>query len=141
MPVVVGYRQPAIVLPAYLVDTLDSADIEQVLLHELAHVDRYDDWALLLQRTAESLFAFHPLVQFVGRQINLHREIACDDRVLSSLQLAYPPSQAFVQAGSTAADRKPGAAASAQADPKADSIDSLTITSGHATEFLPLELW
>ncbi len=86
VPVVVGYRQPAILVPAYLMETLSSADIEQVLLHELAHVERYDDWALLMQRTVESIFAFHPLVQFVGLQIDLHREIACDDRALSSLQ-------------------------------------------------------
>lgn len=212
MPVVVGYRQPAILLPAYLVETLDSADIEQVLLHELAHVDRYDDWALLVQRTVESLFALHPLVQFVGRQINLHREIACDDRALLSFQpkayasclakvaeltrnqgamgfspsflerkgqlsqrlesmldrtrehmpdlsaryllsfasgavlfcllslkapalVAYPASQPFVQAASTDAKQSSGTAASAQIGSKADSIDSLTITSGDAKSY------
>ena len=85
MPFVVGYLQPTILFPRYLVETLHPGDIRKILLHEMAHVERFDDWGLLIQRSLEAFYAFHPLVRYVARQIDLQREMACDDRVLASL--------------------------------------------------------
>jgi hypothetical protein len=51
-------------------------------LHEAAHIGRYDDYALIFQRILEALFAFHPVVAWIARRIDLEREMACDDVVV-----------------------------------------------------------
>jgi beta-lactamase regulating signal transducer with metallopeptidase domain len=91
IPVAVGPRDPAILIPCRVMHALDSCEIDdsaldQIGLHEAAHIARYDDYALLLQRTIEALFALHPVVRWITRQIDLEREIACDDFVIQATQ-------------------------------------------------------
>jgi RND family efflux transporter MFP subunit len=79
VPVVVGWRRPAIVLPETLVESASAATIDAVLLHELAHVRRGDyAWNVLL-RLVQALYWPHPLVWLIGRLIAGVREQACDD--------------------------------------------------------------
>jgi beta-lactamase regulating signal transducer with metallopeptidase domain len=81
-PMAVGFLRPAILLPARFFDQLTPDQIEQIVLHESAHLARRDDYALVLQRAIEAAFALHPAVRFIARQLDLEREIACDDRVV-----------------------------------------------------------
>jgi beta-lactamase regulating signal transducer with metallopeptidase domain len=83
-PVVTGYARPTVLLPVRVVDRLVSDELDQILSHELAHVRRYDDWAIALQRCVEAVLVLHPLVRFIAKRIELEREIACDDWVLST---------------------------------------------------------
>jgi beta-lactamase regulating signal transducer with metallopeptidase domain len=85
-PGVIGYSRPCILLPRPLIERLEPAEIEQVLSHELAHVSRYDDWIIVIQRLIEALFIFHPLVYFIARRIDLDREMACDDHAIALSQ-------------------------------------------------------
>jgi BlaR1 peptidase M56 len=85
-PAVAGYCRPAVLLPSSVVDLLSGDELDQILLHELAHVRRYDDWAITVQRCVEALLVLHPLVPLVAKKIELEREIACDDWVLSIRQ-------------------------------------------------------
>lgn len=62
---------------------MDEEALDQIGLHEAAHLARRDDYSLVLQRLIEALFALHPVVRWIGRQIELEREIACDDFVLA----------------------------------------------------------
>ena len=78
--IVLGFVHPIILLPAD--DSPDPQALEQVIGHELAHIQRRDDWANLLQRTMEALFFFNPAVRWTSRKLALEREIACDDCVL-----------------------------------------------------------
>lgn len=78
-PMAVGFFRPAILMPNRLAGQLTISEFDQVLLHELAHVERRDDWTNLFQRIVEALLFFHPAVWCVGRRLNLEREIACDD--------------------------------------------------------------
>ena len=89
VPVAVGFRLPTILLPAQVVETEEIADIDQIAMHEYAHLDRYDDWTNLLQRCIERLFWFNPVIAFVGRRISLEREIACDDWVVAQTGRAH----------------------------------------------------
>lgn len=82
-PAAAGFRSPAILLPAQLVETLDRQSLDQIALHEYAHLRRYDDWTNLAQRCIERAFWFNPVVSYVGRNIDLEREIACDDWAVS----------------------------------------------------------
>jgi uncharacterized protein (TIGR03435 family) len=63
---------------------LDENALDQIGLHEAAHLARRDDYALAVQRILEALFAPHPVVRWIARRIDLEREIACDDFVLAA---------------------------------------------------------
>ncbi len=82
-PLAIGFRPPAILLPTRLAEA-SPADLESMLRHELAHVQRRDDWSNLLQRLIEALLAFHPAVWWLSHRLTLDREIACDDHVLAA---------------------------------------------------------
>jgi beta-lactamase regulating signal transducer with metallopeptidase domain len=87
-PMVLGLTHPAIVIPKALLERLPQTDFDHVVLHELAHLGRYDDWTNLLQRLIEALFPVQPAVFWIGRQMGLEREAACDDRVIASASAA-----------------------------------------------------
>jgi len=84
IPIAVGPRHPSILIPARLLNTLDDDDLGQIVLHEAAHLARRDDYALLVERLIEALFAFHPVVRWITRQLDLEREVACDDFVVEA---------------------------------------------------------
>ena len=81
--VAVGFFRPMILLPNTMLDTLTAEELEQVLVHEAAHIQRYDDLAMFLQRIVMALFFFHPGVYLAARLMDRDREFACDDWVLA----------------------------------------------------------
>jgi len=81
VPTALGLIRPAIVIPAGL--SLSSAEMNQVLLHELAHLRRWDDWTNAFQKCVKALLFFHPAVWWMESRISLEREMACDDAVLA----------------------------------------------------------
>ncbi len=84
VPVAAGLRNPVILIPEALLSELSAAELDQVLLHELAHVRRRDDWTNLFEKIAGAVFFFNPAVLWIARRLDLEREIACDDRVVSA---------------------------------------------------------
>ncbi|HUZ47274.1 MAG TPA: M56 family metallopeptidase [Terriglobia bacterium] len=82
-PAAVGYLRPAVVVPPGLLDRLEEAERQDVLLHELAHLARYDDWLNLATRAIGALLVLHPLAPFVLGRIEREREMACDDFVVA----------------------------------------------------------
>lgn len=82
VPIAVGIFDSMILLPTTLVESLNAEEIDQITLHELAHLLRNDDWTNGLQRLATALLFFNPAVWFVSRHLDLEREVACDDYVL-----------------------------------------------------------
>jgi uncharacterized protein YjbI with pentapeptide repeats/beta-lactamase regulating signal transducer with metallopeptidase domain len=90
VPVAVGLFDAMILIPRALMERLSEAEVDQISLHELAHLRRADDWTNGLQRIAIALFAWNPAVQFIGQQLDLEREVACDDWVLTLTGLVRP---------------------------------------------------
>ncbi len=82
MPMVIGLFNPVILIPDNLMDELTEEQLKHVILHELAHIRRWDDWTNLIQRIIEAFYFWNPMVLFIRRQMNLEREIACDDWVI-----------------------------------------------------------
>ncbi|HEY7547203.1 MAG TPA: M56 family metallopeptidase, partial [Blastocatellia bacterium] len=82
-PVAAGFAKPTILVPESLVDELTESEFDSVVLHELAHIRRMDDWLNLAQKIIEAVLFFNPSVWWIGRQLSLEREIACDDCVVS----------------------------------------------------------
>jgi hypothetical protein len=62
---------------------LSNADLDRVVTHEHAHVQRHDDVGRVLLVAIQAVFGLHPAVWWIGRAIDLEREIACDDWVLA----------------------------------------------------------
>jgi beta-lactamase regulating signal transducer with metallopeptidase domain len=83
VPTAIGFMRPAIVIPAGLLAQLSAAEMNQVLLHELAHLRRWDDWTNVVQKFVKALLFFHPAVWWMEMRISLEREMACDDAVLA----------------------------------------------------------
>ena len=81
-PVLLGYLRPAILLPLGCLTGLSVAQVEWILLHELAHVARRDYVVNLLQSLVEGLLFYHPAVWWVSRVVRAERENCCDDRVV-----------------------------------------------------------
>ena len=83
MPMAIGTRRPAIVLPA-VADTWPEDQRRTVLLHELAHVARYDCLTQSLAAIACAIYWVHPGIWWIARRLRIERELACDDRVLAA---------------------------------------------------------
>ncbi|MFN2528302.1 MAG: pentapeptide repeat-containing protein [Candidatus Baltobacteraceae bacterium] len=83
VPVAVGLFDSMILLPQHLLEELSAGELDRISLHELAHLHRGDDWTNSVQRFAQTLLFFNPAIRFVGSQLDLEREVACDDWVLS----------------------------------------------------------
>ncbi|MBS1787443.1 MAG: HEAT repeat domain-containing protein [Acidobacteria bacterium] len=79
VPMTVGALKPVIVLPPHLAGELSDSEFDSVAAHELAHIRRWDYSTNLLQRFAQAFLFFHPAVWFIGDQLMIERELACDD--------------------------------------------------------------
>lgn len=84
VPSIMGIQRPVILLPASLATGLGPDELQAIVIHELAHLRRYDPLVHLFQRIAESLLFFHPFVWFISRRVSIEREICCDDAVVAS---------------------------------------------------------
>ncbi len=83
VPTAIGLMKPAIVFPRWVLQELSASELNQIFLHELAHLRRWDDWTNLAQHLVRAVFFFHPAVWWIENQVALEREIACDDAVLA----------------------------------------------------------
>jgi beta-lactamase regulating signal transducer with metallopeptidase domain len=83
-PSVIGFFHPAVVLPRSLWSELAPGDRKQVILHELAHLERGDDWTNLLQKLLRALSPLNPALFWAERHLCREREQACDDAVLDA---------------------------------------------------------
>lgn len=81
-PSVLGFFRPRILVPPALLEALSLDELKHVLLHEMEHLHRRDDWSNLLQKVALALFPLNPALLWVERRLCAERELACDDRVL-----------------------------------------------------------
>lgn len=79
IPVVVGFLKPVILVPVGILAGLPAAEVEAVLLHELAHIRRRDYLVNCIQRVAEMFFFFNPAVLWVSSLLRIERENCCDD--------------------------------------------------------------
>ena len=84
VPAVLGCFRPIVAFPAWALAELPVDQLRAVLLHELAHLRRYDDWTNLAQKLLKALLFFHPAVWFIESRLTLEREMACDDAVLAT---------------------------------------------------------
>ncbi|MBA7699721.1 hypothetical protein ES703_108420 [subsurface metagenome] len=87
VPAVIGVLHPRIFLPRTIAEEWSVEDIEPVLLHELAHIKRYDHIVNFLQVIIQVVYFFHPIVWLANRRIRKLREQLSDDLALYRLGL------------------------------------------------------
>ena len=81
-PGVIGFFRPCILIPGWLYPQLTMPELEQIVLHELEHLRRGDDWLNLFQKLSLVLFPLNPVLIGIERLLCRERELACDDGVL-----------------------------------------------------------
>jgi beta-lactamase regulating signal transducer with metallopeptidase domain len=85
-PSVIGFISPRILIPVALLEKLSPSQLEQIILHEMEHLRRGDDWVNLLQKVSLVLFPLNPVLHWIEKRLCIERELACDESVLSFTQ-------------------------------------------------------
>ena len=61
---------------------LDSAVGQQILKHEMVHIQQKHSWDKLLIQTVKSVFWFNPVFYFINKEINLIHEYLADNKAV-----------------------------------------------------------
>ena len=77
-----GIWRPTVLFPEEAACRLSDEELEAVMLHELLHVERKDNLAVILQKGMMALLWFYPLAWLIDRKLFEERERACDEEVL-----------------------------------------------------------
>jgi bla regulator protein BlaR1 len=78
-------RRTCLVFPERLAGRLTEPQIDALLLHELAHYCRGDQWVRLLELFARLAYWWNPLVAWACQEIELVEEQCCDAFVVERL--------------------------------------------------------
>ncbi|HZJ00605.1 MAG TPA: M56 family metallopeptidase, partial [Gemmatimonadaceae bacterium] len=81
VPVTWGVVYPAVLLPP---DSIEWPEERRrfVLVHEMAHVKRFDALTQLIAQLTIAIFWFDPLIWLAAHRMRVEREHACDDYVI-----------------------------------------------------------
>ena len=91
-PAALGFGRPVVALPRAQASRLSDEQLRHVVLHELAHLRRRDDWRTLAEHLLTAATWINPAAQFACRQAAMAREMACDEWVVR--QTASPAAYA-----------------------------------------------
>lgn len=83
IPLVIGYFKPVVLVPVEMLTGMPAKQIEAVIAHEIAHIQRHDYLMNIIQTLIETMFFFHPAVWYISSQIRKERENCCDDMAVA----------------------------------------------------------
>ncbi len=96
-PLTIGFLKPIILVPLASINHLSTQQLEAVLLHELAHIKRYDYLVNIILSAVEIGLFFNPFTQMLSKQIHKERENSCDDWVLQFQYQASDYAEALLR--------------------------------------------
>jgi beta-lactamase regulating signal transducer with metallopeptidase domain len=96
-PLTVGFFKPLILIPLATINYLNVQQMEAVILHELAHIKRFDYLFNLVLAFIEACLFFNPFMQLIHHQVKKERENCCDDWVLRYDYSAASYARALLQ--------------------------------------------
>ncbi len=82
-PAVIGWFRPIVLLPVTALTGLSEEQLQLVIVHELAHIQRLDPFVNVFQISVETLLFYHPAVWWLNQRIRAEREHCCDDVAVS----------------------------------------------------------
>jgi beta-lactamase regulating signal transducer with metallopeptidase domain len=94
---VFGLWPPLVAVSPVVAAQLTPAELDRIVVHELAHVARRDDWADLVQLVIRAFAGWHPAVWWLDRRLRAEREAACDDWVVALTDGAIPYAASLVK--------------------------------------------
>ena len=95
-PIVFGVLEHIILLPISLCNQIAQQELKLLLLHEYAHITRKDYLLNLMIELSGILLWFNPLVYLFKKELNLQREIACDEYVVNITNNPIAYSKALI---------------------------------------------
>jgi beta-lactamase regulating signal transducer with metallopeptidase domain len=104
-----GIRRPTIVLSTWMIEHLDSQELEAVLVHELAHVRRHHyllNWIALVLRDA---FFYLPTSRIAYCQFHYEKELVCDELVVQATRRPLALASALTKVWLSLVDDPPSA--------------------------------
>jgi BlaR1 peptidase M56 len=125
-----GLGQPVILVSRSVADALNDQSLDEIVMHEQAHLDRYDDWSQLLQAVVGSLAGQHPAVRFLARRLDVDREAACDDRVVSRTGAARRYASSLLAVAAASSPKAVGVAFAAGVPPATTTASALRVRVG-----------
>jgi beta-lactamase regulating signal transducer with metallopeptidase domain len=81
-PLTLGPYHPMILVPPSWTEVPEPTQ-RGSLLHELAHLARYDDYLALALEFVRIVFSFHPFLHWLLGRIEYERELLCDEAALA----------------------------------------------------------
>ncbi len=82
-PSVIGWFRPIVFLPIKALTGLSEDQLQLVIAHELAHIQRFDPFVNVSQIAVETLLFYHPAVWWLNKRIRTEREHCCDEIAVS----------------------------------------------------------
>jgi beta-lactamase regulating signal transducer with metallopeptidase domain len=82
-PAVIGWFRPIVLLPVTALTGLSEEQLQAIIVHELAHIQRLDPFVNVFQISVETLLFYHPAVWWLNKRIRAEREHCCDDVAVS----------------------------------------------------------
>ena len=80
---VLGWGAPMIAVAPSMLNTLETDELDRVLIHEWAHVQRRDDLTNIVQVVVRAIVGWHPALRSIDRRLQVEREIACDETTIA----------------------------------------------------------
>jgi beta-lactamase regulating signal transducer with metallopeptidase domain len=82
-PAVIGWFRSIVLLPVAAIAGLSEEQLQSIIVHELAHIQRLDPFVNVFQISVETLLFYHPAVWWLNKRIRAEREHCCDDVAVS----------------------------------------------------------
>jgi beta-lactamase regulating signal transducer with metallopeptidase domain len=103
---VLGLNRPLIAVAPDAIGRLTDEELDQIVLHEYAHIQRRDDLAIVAQRIISAVAGLHPAVWWLDRALTIDREVACDDWVITYAGARTRYARCLVELASSARSRR-----------------------------------
>ncbi len=91
-PAQMGLFRPSILLPDDVARSFSADELQHILLHELAHIKRWDVAVNLLLSLLQVVYWWNPVFWFVRSRLITERELACDALVVGAIGQARATS-------------------------------------------------
>jgi beta-lactamase regulating signal transducer with metallopeptidase domain len=84
IPLAVGFGRPAVILPNQLLRVAGDNELRDVLMHEVAHIQRHHQWIVLVQELVGAVYWPIIPIHLLNRELRRANDDLCDNVVLAS---------------------------------------------------------